>query len=65
MHHKTRIIETFVFEIVCVSPMLWALYCSDLNMIWRISSKINVLSHSIKHIVKHQSNFDIILCRNK
>ena len=32
--------------------MLWALFCSDFNIIWRISSKLNVLSHSIIHTVQ-------------
>ena len=53
---------TFVFKAVCFSPTPLALCCSDFNLIWRISSKLNVLSHSITHIVQQQLEFDI--CRN-
>ena len=51
----------FLFRVVGFSPMLWALFCSDLNMIGIISSKRNVLSHRIAHIVQQPPRFDI--CR--
>ena len=53
-------IVTFILG-QCFSPMLWMLYCSDFNTIWRISFKMNVLSHSIKEIVLQKPIFD--MCR--
>ena len=62
MHRKKRVIVTFVFRGVCFSPMLRALYCSDFGLFLGISSKMNVLSHSITHIIEQHPKFDI--CRN-
>ena len=50
------------FREVCYSATLWVRYCSDFGTIWRISSKMSVLSHSIAHIVQQKPRFDI--CRN-
>ena len=33
MHGEKRVIVTFVFRVVCFSPMLRALLCSDFNII--------------------------------
>ena len=62
MHLKKLVMVTFVFRVVCYSAMLWVRCRSDFNTIWRISAKINILSHSIAHIVQQQPIFDI--CRN-
>ena len=62
MHLKKLVIMTFVFSEVGYSATLWVRYCFDFNTIWRISSKMNVLSHRIAHIVKKKPRFDI--CQN-
>ena len=59
INRKNRVVVTFVFRVVRFSSMLWALYCSDFNILLRVSSKMNVLSHSITHILQQHPTFDI------
>ena len=61
MHLKKLVFVTFIFRVVCHSATLLVRYCSDFNTIWRISPKMNVLSHSIAHMVKQKPRFDICL----
>ena len=61
MHRKKRVNVTFVFRVVCLSPMLRALYCSDFDII-KIPSKMNFLSHSIANIIQQHPSF--VNCRN-
>jgi len=58
------VVVTFVFMVVCYNPMLKALFYSNLNTIWRISSKMNVLNHCEIHFDQQHPNFDIHACRN-
>ena len=51
MHFRKLVIVTFIFRVVCHSATLLVRYCSDFNTIWKISSKMDVLSHSIVHMV--------------
>ena len=53
---------TLFFSVVCLSLMLWAIFCSEFNIIGGISSKMNVLYRSITHSVQQPPRFDI--CRN-
>ena len=64
MIHSTKIgrCDFRFFCVECYGPMLWAQFCSDVNKNWRMSSKMNVLSDSIAHIVQQQPSVDI--CRN-
>ena len=56
------VIVTFFLRVVCYSATLWVRFRSDFNTVRRLSSKMNVLSHSIAHIVQEKPRFDI--CRN-
>ena len=57
-----RVIVTFVCRVECYSAMQLVRYCTDcITNILRISSKINVLSHSIAYIV--QQSLDSIYVR--
>ena len=55
MHRKKLVIVTFVFKVVCLSPMLRAIYCSDFDIIF--SSKMNV--HCITQIIQQYPTFVI------
>ena len=52
----------FRLRVVCLSPMLRALNCSDFIKFMKITSKMNVISHSITYIIQKHPTFDI--CRN-
>ena len=62
MHLKKLVNVTFVYRVVCYSATIWVRFGPDFYTIWRISSTMNVLSHSIAHIVQQKPIFN--KCRN-